>query len=979
MNVPDILTDLNDEQRLAVTHGEGPLMIIAGAGTGKTTVITKRIAWLIGEGKVLPENILALTFTDKAATEMEERVDRLLPLGYTDLSLSTFHAFCEKVLREHGIDIGLPHQFTVATEVDAWLLMRKNLSRFALDYYKPRGNPTKFLKMLQQHFSRAKDEGITPVQYAAHVEAFVQHVIGETPGGLDMLSDVDRLTVMKYQEVAHAYQTYQELLLDAGALDFGDLLAYTVELFRTRPNILAQYRERFPYIVVDEFQDTNRVQYDLVKLLAAPRNNLTIVGDDDQAIYKFRGAALANILQFRSDFPDAKRIVLVHNYRSGSAILDIAYRSITKNNPNRLEATEGLSKQLRANVPHQGAVEHIHAESLDDEVMATIDTLLQLRETHDASWSDFCILVRGNDHADPFLDGLSRAGIPFRFLALSGLYTKPIILDALAYLRVVNLPHDSPSMYRVLSHPRIGLTQSDLSHLMLYARRKGMSLFELLTHADAAGISMEGRNRIIDIVNSITALREQAKRLPIVELFVATMKTSGLLADCQSFSEAEQQELYRQLDRFIARLKRFSVTNDEKTLSRFLEEFDAERAAGEDGSIAQDPEEGPDVVSVMTIHGAKGLEFRFVFVVNVVEQRFPSVARSQSIDFPPGLVEQAVGGDDHVAEERRLFYVAMTRAKERLYFMSADDYGGARKKKISRFLSELNFTPTVTHASSVLARSLHDDTIPESKRKSIGLHVPDKVSFSQIAAFTTCPRQYKYAHIIGVPSFGKHQMSFGKSMHDALQRFMERVLAAHSAQQATLFGSATEQVATPTLRDLLALYEAGWIDEWYPSQETRDEYKARGEAIMKEFYQRFAAQPATPKYLEKGFTLKVQDVLVKGRIDRIDSVDGGVEIIDYKTGTPKTKLEWDDRRQLVLYAIAAEESFVPALVVKKLTFYYLETNTSVSFEPTEKEKEKLKAQILDTMDRIRSSSFEATPGPQCQYCDFKDICPYAST
>lgn len=975
----DLLEGLNDEQRSAVTHGEGPLMIIAGAGTGKTTVITRRIAWLVEQGKATADHILALTFTDKAANEMEERVDVLLPMGYVDLSISTFHAFCERVLREHGIDIGLPQNFTVVSEIDAWLLMRRHLEDFALDYYRPRGNPTKFFRVLLGHFSRAKDDGITPDQYIAHVEAMIAGATGNNPAAFDALPDEERLELVKFREVAFAFKKYQEILLAEDALDFGDLLAYTVELLKTRPNILAEYRKRYEYIVVDEFQDTNTVQYELVRLLASPKNNLTIVGDDDQAIYKFRGAALANILRFREDYPNTAKIVLIHNYRSGKAILDHAYTSITGNNPHRLEATEGLSKQLKSNTEHDGFVHHLHAATLDDEVETVVETIGKLHDEQGAAWSDFAILVRGNDHADPFLEALERAGIPFRFLALSGLYSKPIILDALAYLRVINAPHDSPSLYRILSHPRLGLTQTDLASLMFYGKRKGMSLFDLLTYADAAGISMDGRNRIIDIIKTVGDLRDLAKRLPVIELFVATVKQTGLLADCQSFSEREQQELYRLLNRFVARLKRFSTTNDDITLARFLEEFDAERAAGESGAIAQDPGEGPDVVSVMTVHGSKGLEFRYVFLVNLVEQRFPTVSRSSAIGFPPGLIEVNEALDDHVAEERRLFYVAMTRAKEGLYLMSAEDYGGARKKKISRFLAELAFTPTVmTSRPERVAAQLAADAKP-SGAGAANIHIPDKISFSQIAAFSNCPQQYKYAHIIGVPSYGKHQMSFGKSMHDALQSFMERIVANKAMIQSSLFAADSERVAMPTLHDLLEMYDGAWIDEWYPDTKTRDDYRHRGEQYLREYYALMAQNPPSPKYLEKGFTLKVGDVLVKGRIDRIDDVEGGVEIIDYKTGSPKTKLEWDDRRQLVLYAIAGEESFTPPLVVKKLTFYYLESNTAVSFEPTDKDKEKLKLQIRDTMEQIRTSTFEATPGPQCQYCDFKDICPYAKT
>lgn len=951
-----LLENLNSEQIQAVTHSEGPLMIIAGAGTGKTTVITKRIAWLIEQGKATPENILALTFTDKAANEMEERVDVLLPMGYVDLSISTFHAFCEKVLREHGVDIGLPQDFSVASEVDAWLMMRRHLSDFSLDYYKPKGNPTKFFRLLLGHFSRAKDEGIDP-------EAYLKHLEGQTWE--------DPLEEQKHKEVAQAYKTYQQVLLAEDALDFGDLLAYTVELFKTRPNILAKYRERFTYIVVDEFQDTNSVQYELVKLLAAPKNNLTIVGDDDQAIYKFRGASMANILTFSTDFPDTKKIVLVHNYRSGKEILNVAYSSIIQNNPNRLEVSEGLSKQLVSNTEHTGNVHHIHAATLNDEVAITVETIGKLHDETGARWSDFAILARGNDHVDPFLEAMERAGIPYRFLALSGLYTMPIILDALAYLRVIATPHDSPSLYRVLSHPRLGLVQEDLTALMFYARKKGASLFSLLGDVDAAQISLNGRERLEEIQHTITKLRDKAKRLPVTELFVATMKETGLLGDCSRASEIEQQELYRFLDRFFNRLKRFVAMNDDTTLPRFLEEFDAERSAGEDGAVAQDPEEGPDVVSVMTVHGSKGLEFRYVFVINLVEQRFPSVGRSSSIDFPPGMMPEVDEKDDHLAEERRLFYVAMTRAKEGLYLLSADDYGSARKRKISRFLAEIGFEPTVSVSRpESIAMALATEQIAK-KTGDAEIHIPDKISFSQIAAFSTCPLQYKYAHIIGVPSYGKHQMSFGKSMHNALQAFMEQIIANEALQ-------IERSPNLPPLSTLLDLYHKNWIDEWYENETQKQEYFDDGERIMKEYYTIMKQNPPRPKYLEKGFTLKVDDVLVKGRIDRIDDVEGGIEVIDYKTGEPKTKLDWDDRRQLVLYAIAAEESFVPALIVKKLTYHYLKDNSTVSFEPTDKDKEKLKLQIRESMEKIRTSDFQATPGPQCHYCDFKDICPYAA-
>lgn len=973
----DLLSDLNPEQQAAVIHGEGPLMIVAGAGTGKTTVITRRIAWLIDQKKARPEEILALTFTEKAATEMEERVDRLLPIGYVDLSISTFHAFCEKVLRSHGVHIGLPQDFKIATDVDSWLLMRRNLNRFELDYFRPRGNPTKFLRSMLHHFSRAKDEGITPEQYGKWVEDFVAEKGGGAPEAFAAMSDEDKLDIQKWQELARAYATYEQLLVEKSMLDFGSLMSYVLRLFVERPNVLKEYRERFKYIVVDEFQDTNSVQYRLVKLLAEPRRNITVVGDDDQAIYKFRGAALANILSFREDFQDATKVVLTSNYRSGKAILDGAYRLIQQNNPHRLESTEGLSKALRSHKEGEGFVKHIHCATLDDEVEMTVREIINLQKQNSSSWNEFCILVRANDAAEPFLEALERAGIPYRFVAMSGLYTQPIILDTLAYMRLARLSFDSPAAYRVLSHPRLGISESDLAELMLFVRRKGVAIIDAMQRStEAIGVSLEGRGQMLKILGIISQLQAKAKRKPVTEFFVDVLKDTGLLGDISGLPEIEQQEVFRHLEGFLSRLKRFANANEDKSLNSFLDEFDAEREAGEAGSLKEDDEEGPDVVNVMTVHGAKGLEFRHVFVVNLIEQRFPSVSRSEALPLPPGLAGGIAELDDHVAEERRLFYVAMTRAKEGLYLMSAEDYGGTRKRKVSRFLTELGFDTPATSLGSRDALTMPE---PVHRVTAQVMHaVPERISFSQIAAFSTCPLQYKYAHILKVPTFGRHSLSFGKSMHNTLQKFLEQVRNRQSATQTTLFGeSSGTTAAVPPLKELLELFDQNFIDEWYTSPEEREEYREQGRESLKRFHAQIVER--TPKVfgLEQGFTLKIGDVLVKGRIDRIDETeDGELEIIDYKTGNPKSRLEWDDKRQLVLYALALEQCLPNPKPVRRLTYYYLTTNETLSFEPTDKDREKLKGQVLETMERIAKSDFAPDPDTmKCKYCDFKDICP----
>ena len=333
-----LLDNLNKEQLEAVTHQNGPLLIVAGAGTGKTTVITKRIAHLIEAGLAKPDEILALTFTEKAAGEMQERADLLLPLGYHDMWISTFHSFCERILQQHGLDIGLPGDFKLLDETKAWMLVHNNLEKFDLDYYKPLGNPKKFISALLKHFSRCKDEVINPADYLSYAEGLKlsndsaegvlgeskNQKIGKTQKTKLRQSDIptsdspaiDPSEILRTAEIAGAFHTYQKLLLDNNYLDFGDLINYCLDLFKKRPRILKIYQEKFKFLMVDEFQDTNLAQYELIKLLAGDKCNLTVVGDDDQSIYKFRGASVSNILKFQNDYKSAKQITLVENYRS---------------------------------------------------------------------------------------------------------------------------------------------------------------------------------------------------------------------------------------------------------------------------------------------------------------------------------------------------------------------------------------------------------------------------------------------------------------------------------------------------------------------------------------------------------------------------------------------------------------------------------------------------------------------------------------
>jgi DNA helicase-2/ATP-dependent DNA helicase PcrA len=493
-----------------------------------------------------------------------------------------------------------------------------------------------------------------------------------------------------------------------------------------------------------------------------------------------------------------------------------------------------------------------------------------------------------------------------------------------------------------------------------------------------SGVSLEGKNLLAPLLQQFVVWREEAKRRSAVEMVVKVVQQAGFLEEAMAEGEVLAREQFRYLDQFLSRAKR-SVREhaDEPGLASFLVDLAAEREAGETGAVRQDEEQGPDAIQLMTVHAAKGLEFRYVFVVSLLEQRFPSVRRSDTLPLPPGLVPVDAELDDHVAEERRLFYVAVTRAKEGLYLCSAEDYGGARARKPSRFVAEAGLT-----AEDRLEDLPEFSAQAQSKKEAARgaainqAPLPKQFSFSQLAAFTNCPQQYKYAHLIKIPTPPRWQMTFGTCMHNTMQRFLEQVQTSQQTAQADLFTPAT--TALPPLSTLMGLYDQYFTDEWYESVDFREETRALGRTALLDLYARMEQVPPRPAFLEQGFTLKLDDILVKGRIDRIDSVEGGYEIIDYKTGEPKTELNADDKRQLTLYAIAAEECFSPPLKIVRCTYHYFKGNAQASFTPTAAEKEKLKLQIRETVAQMKASDFTATPNPRlCQYCDFKLICPFA--
>ncbi|MFH1598372.1 MAG: UvrD-helicase domain-containing protein [Patescibacteria group bacterium] len=964
------LKTLNPEQTKAVTFDKGPLLIIAGAGTGKTAVITQRIAWLIDQKKAKADEILALTFTDKAASEMEERIDKALPYGYVDIWVSTFHAFGERVLRDHAIEIGLNSGFKVLSTAEQWLLVRQNLDKFQLKYYKPLGNPTKFIYALVQHFSRVKDENISPKEYLDYAKKNAAKFKSAAPSVKEEAA--------KVVEVAAAYKTYNDLLLKDGNLDFGDLIIRTLELFKKRKSILDFYQKKFKYILVDEFQDTNFAQYELIKMLAQPLDNLTVTGDDDQSIYKFRGAAISNILEFKKDFPHSQEVVLVKNYRSNQNILDLTYEFIQLNNPNRLESKlsgqqinqkgkklhSKISKKLSAQQKGLGIIKLLKAQSAEEEVLNVLREILRLKkENKKLTWNDFAILVRANSQADIFINTFANQNVPYQFVASRGLYQKPEIIDLISYLKMLDNYHESLALFRVLSMDVFDLATRDIIRLLNWTKQKNISLYTSMERSKTiSGLSDKTVRTVHQILKMIKEHTSLAKAKSVSQIVYAFLKDTDLIEFLQKNEDSTTAEKILNISKFYKKVQEFELAHQDKSVKSFISELNLIQEIGEDPApVAYD--EGPESVKIMTVHGAKGLEFANVFVSNLADLRFPSTERRDPIELPDELVKEIIPeGDIHLQEERRLFYVACTRAKSSLYFTFAENYGGTRKKRPSRFLSEVNLKKYVEtdEQKQISLPFTKDFTVKVKKDKELlDIKLPTRLSFTQLKAFETCPKQYKFAHILKIPVSGRHSFSFGKSIHGALKDFYDKIRAGEQ----------------PSADQLVKLYHGNWYDDWYDSKRHEEQRKKSGEEALRQYYQankKFFNNP--PKYLEKGFSIKVGEYSIRGFIDRVDQLpDDKVEIIDYKTGrVPKTKKDVD-YEQLFIYAMAAEQALSEEAGL--LSFYYLEGNQKFSVSPTEEDINAVTERIKDTAQKIYQSDFKATPSVfKCRYCDFKEIC-----
>ncbi|CAB4884005.1 unannotated protein [freshwater metagenome] len=621
-----LLHGLNPDQLDAVVHNTGPLLVVAGAGSGKTRVLTHRIAHLIDSEGVHPQRILAITFTNKAAGEMKERVGHLVGPVAKNMWVSTFHAACVRILRAHADLLGYPRSFSIYDQADAQRLTSYVIRDLNLDAkrFTPRG--------VHNVISKWKNELLFPD--AALVTA-------STP--------LDRKN-------AEIYRDYQARLLKAGALDFDDLLTNVVLLFRQHPEVLHQYQERFQHILIDEYQDTNTAQNQIVLMLGALHQNVTVVGDQDQSVYRFRGADFRNILQFEDAFPDVTTIVLNQNYRSTQIILDAA-NSVIANNPTR------QAKTLWSELGRGEGITRYHADDEGDEAMWVARTAQEQHDNNAVMWKEIAVFYRTNAQSRVVEEALMRYGVPYKVVGGTRFYDRREIKDAMAYLRAVANPADEVSIKRVLNVPKRGVGDTSIGKLDTWARETGQGFMDAMRHAEQAGLGGAAARSVAAFVELLESLGHMLDGSPADVLQVA-LDRSGYMAELEAESSVEAAGRLENIGELIGSAREFTRVDE------FMEQV----------ALVADTDELDDDnrLVMMTLHAAKGLEFPYVFLVGMEEGIFPHV-RAQS-------------DPDELEEERRLAYVGITRAQQKLHVSHAWSrslFGSTQYNPSSRFLDEI--------------------------------------------------------------------------------------------------------------------------------------------------------------------------------------------------------------------------------------------------------------------------------------------------
>ncbi len=966
---------VNEAQRRAITHGDGPLLVIAGAGTGKTRVITERIRHLLQSDSALSgENILGLTFTDKAAGEMKARVVRTVGERARDVTLKTFHAFCESLLKDTD------PQSRMLDKVDHWILLRRNLSRLQLDRYRRLAEPGQFLNDFVEFFSRCQDELVSCEAYQRYADGLAAQLQAER-SQLDPDTLAERQeAVAREEEIARAYRASEELLREKKCSSFGTLITGAVALLERDAALRATLQNRYRYILVDEFQDTNIAQLRLLELLVNDSKNIFAVGDNDQAIYRFRGASFGSFKLFLERFANWRegqdstrfRVSLTENYRSTPNILRVATQVIAQNTV----SADFPKKILSPNKPEGEKIRIVELAAPEDEARWVAS---ELERIHKAGrrWRDFAVLYRAHGHRDELVRELSRRKIPFVISRLS-ILEHPLVKDILAYLRLIATPYDDVATARVLAAPAWQLAPADLVRFAERARKERTRIYDVLQSRQPPLPFDPSHTALTELLEFTTAQRKTMKR----------RDAGHIVADLFDWLEVYQRAPEQDRD-YVKRLaefvKEWEDKSDTRKLPEFIEYLDYFEQAG--GAICLEDDAPGEAVRLMTVHGAKGLEFSHVFILRVNKNKFPQPERPRVFEFPAALMKEGAPEEQfHNQEERRLFYVALTRAEDRLTITALAE----KKGRVPPFIEDILMEPALqrrdvlqlapksavhavngaqTAAPAFATGSLFAPPVERPKLFSRIANwaetffpapaEPLELNPSAVDSYRRCPQKYLFAYLWLLQEGPKATLTFGRVMHSTIRRVMAEFKKGNRLP----------------FDEVQRLFETEWSASGFEDDYQEGEYKKDGLEQLRVLHQAVLEQTPEILELEKTFALPVENnIVLKGRIDQINSLGRGeVEIVDYKTGKAKKESEARRDLQLSVYAIAAKE--ILELKPARLVFHYLLDNSRQQTTRSAKQLDEAQAIVQEVAADIRARSFPAKEGFICRSCAFRPICP----
>ena len=951
----------NERQLQAIQHVRGPMLVVAGAGTGKTTVLVERIAHLIRNGHARPDEILALTFADNAAAEMSDRVHKALA-GKAGVRAHTFHAYCYGVLQAAG------RSFGVLTREDLWIYLRRRISELPLERYTRAASPGQFLDALLDFFDRCHDEEVDAAAYGRYVEKLGA---GKLPlprvaNSRDAAAMSREEVLARCGEIARVFEAVEKMLAAENLGTFAHMITRALELLRNDAQLLAAEQRRSRLLLLDEFQDVNLAQIELAQLLAGREQNLFGVGDPDQAIYRFRGASAAAFQEFARRFPKTKTVVLAENQRSRTPILKCGYAVIRANpavtpiGSDRTAAREPLQSARDQRDRKQGEllpkfpVDILIPETEEQEAFEVAGRIEQLRAETKRGRSDprIAVLYRSHFHRDSLVRELAARKVPFAVVGLNALET-PQVRDLLACLRVVGSMGDSGSLFRVAALP--------IFHVDPEALRQALRHTD--NDADFVGIleKVPGGTEVVAAVEQAwAAARMKAMKtgpvlLMLLEHFGFDRSSPPVLAFANFVLQWTKKPIARtgELSEFLAYMDHFPETG---------------------GIVPVPTEDDPTAVQLMTAHAAKGLEFDHVFVLRLNPNSFPTSFKPKVFEFPQELRRGlAPEGDDkeiHKQEERRLFYVAMTRARDTLT-LYARPGRGRNAHRPTGFLRELmddagarpfwqECTPqpfTIDLAAAAIAPAPGVGTWLVNTPESPVYDGP--LSATAIESYESCPLQFKLEKLWDVPGEVAAAMQYGNAMHTLLRDYYESLRAGRPK---------TGDGMVQLLHD--ALTSTAFVD---PVQ--RELYEREGCQQLREFVRlRQAEPPADVIGTERAFEITVNGVRVKGRMDRLDRIAGErVAIVDYKTGKPRNQQHADESLQLSIYALAAREKW--NYTAERLVFYNLADNSTVSSKRTAQQLEEACARVVAVAEQIAAGNFDPKPGFHCGWCAYRNLCP----